>query len=97
MLKHRLLGLAVAVSFVLGISPNAEAQVYVAYYDAGIINKYDVDTGALITERFISGLNKPRSLCLANGTSTSFSQAQAPLAPTVRTTAPSLTRNSFRA
>ena len=67
MLKHRLLGLAVAVSFVLGISPNAEAQVYVAYYDAGIINKYDVDTGALITERFISGLNKPRSLCLANG------------------------------
>jgi hypothetical protein len=67
MLRRRLLGLVAVVSTVLALSPGAKAQVYVAYYDAGIINKYDADTGALIRERFIDGLNKPRGLCLANG------------------------------
>src|SRR5271156_4288270 len=66
-LMRRLLGLAALIAGILGFVPGANAQVYVAYYHAGIINKYDADTGALISERFIHGLDRPRSLCLANG------------------------------
>ena len=58
---------AVVIGILVGFALGAHAQLYVAYYHAGIINKYDADTGALITERFIHGLDRPRSLCLANG------------------------------
>ena len=64
---RRLLRLAVVISTVLAFSPGAEAQVYIAYREAGIVNRTRADTGALITERFIHGLTEPRAICLDHG------------------------------
>jgi hypothetical protein len=67
MLMRRLLALGLAIAIGLVFALGAKAQVYVAYRNAGIVNKYDAGTGALITERFIQGLNEPRALCLDHG------------------------------
>ncbi|MEI9998432.1 MAG: hypothetical protein WDO13_04350 [Verrucomicrobiota bacterium] len=45
----------------------ARAQIYLAYANAGIVSKYDADTGALISENFIAGLREPSGLCLVDG------------------------------
>ncbi len=60
-------GLTFAVLALLAFAEPAEAQVYILYRQAGIVNKFDVDTGALIKERFIDGLTEPRAICLDGG------------------------------
>ncbi|HEY0258048.1 MAG TPA: hypothetical protein VGC39_11440 [Candidatus Methylacidiphilales bacterium] len=45
----------------------APAQVYVSYSNAGLISEYDVDTGAMINETFIVGLDHPHGLCVEHG------------------------------
>ncbi len=64
---RRILALVGIIWVVFGFSANVGAQVYVAYRAAGIVNKYDVDTGALVAERFIQGLAEPHDLCLDKG------------------------------
>jgi len=52
---------------VLAWASEAKAQVFVAYREAGIVNEYDADTGALIKERFLSRLDDPCALCVDRG------------------------------
>ena len=65
---HRLLKiilvLAVAAGWGGGIG---RAQLYVAYANAGVVSEYDAETGAVLSETFILGLNKPMRMVLGNG------------------------------
>jgi hypothetical protein len=64
---NRFLKLILAVLLAGCCWGNARAQIYVGYFHAGVVSKYDADSGALISENFILGLKEPRALCLANG------------------------------
>jgi hypothetical protein len=53
---NRFLKLVLAVLFAGWCWGNAKAQLYVAYSNAGVVSKYDADTGAPISENFGSVL-----------------------------------------
>ncbi len=65
---HCLIALASIVLAAIGCCPNASAQIYIGYRNAGIVHKYDIDTGAMISERFITDLPEPRAICLVGDT-----------------------------
>ena len=56
----------IAAMFV-GAVATASGQIFVTNYGNGSVRKYDLDTGSVINETFVSGLTNPQGLVVING------------------------------